>query len=149
MKGPNNKGIAGMLNSAASMLLFVMFAVCVLIIIGLAGGVYSRISSSYDETYNTAAGVKYLTNKIRSADSCEIIENGNGLALTDGGLLCVVYVRDGGVYEKNIAAGSAPTADGGEKILGLDTLEITDNGGLYSIEVAHGANSSQVLVRKG
>ncbi len=138
-----------MLNSAASMLLFVMFAVCILILLGAAGGFYSRVNDSYDSTYNTSAAVKYLSNKVRACDSCEIIEGGSGIALTDGGLLCIVYERDGAVYEKNVAAGSELVASGGERIFTLDTLDISESDGLLRIEVAHGASGCEVLVRKG
>jgi len=149
MNKPKITGASRILNTAASLLLFLIFAVCILIIIGTASGTYNRINDGYNEIYGSAASTRYLSNKIRAADSCTIIEDGSGIALTSGGLLSVIYTRDGGLYEKSAAAGSEIVADGGDMIFGLDSLLIEETDSLYRIEVTVDGSSSHILVRKG
>ena len=72
-------GSAGMLNTVAGLLLFLLFAVCSLVIIGAGAGVYSRIQEDHDSTYGSAASIRYITNKIRSGESVEIINGGSGM----------------------------------------------------------------------
>ena len=55
-------GIANVLNTSVSLLLFMMFTVCVLLLIGAAADTYSGINKGYEETYGSAATVRYLSN---------------------------------------------------------------------------------------
>ena len=71
-----NTRVTGVLNTVASLLLFLMFTVCMLVVIGAGAGIYSRINKSYETTYGSAAAIRYVSNKIKASDSCEIIENG-------------------------------------------------------------------------
>ncbi len=149
MKGTNNTGISGLLNTMASMLLFLVFAICMLVIIGSAAGTYSRINKSYDTTYGSAASIRYISNKIRSADSCELIDGGNGVVLNSGNMVTVVYQLGGGLYEKNIANGGDTSPSGGELIFEIDKMDIQEHDSLYEISVNFNGSSSSVLVRKG
>ena len=47
------------------MILFVLFAVCSLIIVAAGVSTYKRISDNFDNTFATSAAVSYVTNKIR------------------------------------------------------------------------------------
>lgn len=142
-------GSAGMLNTIAGLLLFLLFAVCSLVIIGAGAGVYSRIQEGHDSTYGSAASIRYITNKIRSGESVEIINGGSGMVLTDSGIRCVIYAENGGLYEKTVSADAEITADGGNMIFSLDELAITESDGLYEITVSSGADKTTALVRKG
>ena len=148
MMKPINTGVTRILNTAASLLLFLLFIICTLFIIKSAAGTYGRINDGYEETYGSAASARYISNKMRAADSCEIIDSST-VALTSGGLLTVIYINDGGLYEKYLAAGSDIVADGGDMIFELDSMNITENERLYSIEITVGGSSSEILLRKG
>lgn len=149
MNNPNGSGITGVLNTVASMLLFLVFAVCMLIIIGSAAGTYSRINKSYDTTYGSAASIRYISNKIRAADSCVIIDDGSGVVLTNSTVTTVVYHTGSGLYEKNISSGDDITVSGGELIFEIDSMKISEQELLYKISVNYNGSSSAVLVRKG
>lgn len=138
-----------MLNTIAGLLLFLLFAVCSLVIIGAGTGVYTRIQEGHESTYGSAASIRYITNKIRSGESVEIINDGSGLVLTDGGIKCIIYAENGSLYEKTVSADSEITADGGYMIFSLDKFEITESDGLYEITVDCGADETSAIVRKG
>lgn len=149
MKGSNGSSAARVLNTVASLLLFLVFTVCMLIIIGAAAGTYSRISSGYERVYGSAAAIRYISNKIRSADSVEIIEGGSGIIAESGRMCSVIYEESGCLYEKSIAVDGDRNASGGEQVLDIDSIRITDIGEMYEISVTQGTSSSVVLLRKG
>ncbi len=142
-------GSADMLNTVAGLLLFLLFAVCSLVIIGAGAGVYSRIQDNHDSTYGSSASIRYITNKIRSGESVEVIGEGSGIVLTDGGIKCIIYAENGGLYEKTVAADADAIADGGDMIFSLDELEIIESKRHYEITVTRGADETTAIVRKG
>ncbi len=141
------KNLADIVRTASSMLLFLLFTGCMLIIIAAASSTYSRITQGFDSTFNTSASVRYITNKIRSGESCEIIENGNGIAISDSGLICIIYCNGDGIYEKNISEGSPLTAQGGNRIFNINDIDITSDGDTYIITVSHDGQSASSRVR--
>ncbi len=149
MKNYEIKSGSRVLNTAASLLLFLIFAVCMLAIIGAGAGIYSRINSGYETTYGSAAAIKYVSNKIRAADSCEIIENGEGIALLSGNVISVIYSGGDGIYEKNISADSDISAQGGELVAQAQKMHIGEKSGLYEISVTCRSDVYSVFVRKG
>ncbi len=147
--GPNNTGTSRVLNTFAGMLLFLIFTVCMLMIIGAAAGTYSRINKGYETTYGSAAALRYVSNKIRAADTCEVLSSGNGITVTNGSLLTVIYMGNDGLYEKNVAINGNIEPVGGELILEIDGLSVVDDGKIYRINVECGGDDASVLVRKG
>ncbi len=141
------KGTSRVLNTAASLLLFLIFTVCMLMIIGSGAGIYSRINDGYHETYGSSAAIKYISNKIRSADECEIIEN--GILLKNGSIITVIYSSDSGIYEKSTSSDNPVSAEGGDKVVDGASMNITDKNGLYEISVICGENASSSFIRKG
>ena len=148
MKKYTSKSLADITEAAGSMLLFTLFAACMLIIISAAASAYSRINSGYEKSFTVSASLKYVTNKLRSADSVEILGD-EGIAVENGGILCVIYCGTDGIYEKNISAGETPEMSGGTCIFAEAALYVTEEGNLYTIAVTRGEETSQVLVRKG
>lgn len=149
MKKYTSKSLADIAEAAGSMLLFTLFAACMLIIIGAAASVYTRISSGYEQSFTSSATLKYVTNKLRGADSAEILGEGEGIAVVNGGIMCVIYSGADGIYEKNISLGETPEMSGGTCIFGAAELSVTDDGSLYTISVLYDNEKSRVLVRKG
>ncbi len=149
MNNYNYKSGSRVLNTAASLLLFLIFAVCMLVIIGAGAGIYSRINSGYEATYGSSAAIRYVSNKVRSADSCEIIEDGKGIALNNGNVICVIYSGSDGIYERNMSADSAVAAEGGELVVEAQEMFIKEKEGLYEISVKCQGGDTSVLVRKG
>ncbi len=141
----NHKSFADVVRTASSMLLFLIFTVCTLVIIAVAASTYSRITEGFDSSFNTSAAVRYISNKIRSSDNVELTEN--VIAAKNGNIISVIYRGSDGLYEKNISADADITADGGEKIFDIDTFSVSLENDLYHIEVTHGEESSSTFIR--
>lgn len=146
MDGRKDAGKADIVGTVGSMLLFLVFTVCMLVIIAAAASTYAGISSGFDRSFTSSASLRYLSNKIRGAESYEIIEGGTGIAAVNGGITCVIYYRDGGLYEKNVSSSDSAAAGGGDKIFNIDGLEITEENGLYVISVSYEEESSSVFI---
>ncbi len=137
------------LNTIASLLLFLVFTVCMLIIIGTAAGTYSRINSGYERIYGSAAAIRYVSNKIRASESVEIIDGGSGIVLESGRTCIVIYTHKGGLYEKTIPTDGDRTASGGDLVIEVDSVSVADMGDMYKISVEQGGSGSVVMLRKG
>ncbi len=149
MRNLKIKEKADSVSAFGSMLLFLIFAVCTLLIIVTAAGTYSRISDDFDGLYGGSAALRYVSNKIRSADSAELLDGGNGLALRNGGVVSVIYFEDGELYERSAAADAEPERSGGEPLFALDGISISLEDGLYRITAALNGEEYSVLVREG
>ena len=149
MKIMNNTRVSGVLNTVASLLLFLVFAVCMLVVIGAGAGIYSRINKSYETTYGSVAAVRYVSNKIKASDTCEIIESGKGIALENGSIVCIIYEGADGLYEKNLPVGSAITAGGGNVVVEKAGMTIVESNGMYEISVNCSGDNIKTFVRKG
>lgn len=148
MKTYKHKGISNNINTVGSMMLFLMFASCMMMIIGVAAGTYNRINSGFEQTFGTGASLRYITNKIKSAQSTALINEGSGLLLENGSYSDVIFFADGGLYERSVTEGVQITYTGGDKLFSVDDLKITEEDGLYRITVNINGKSEQVLVRK-
>lgn len=144
--GRRGAGRSDIVGTVGSMLLFLVFTVCMLVIIAAAASTYAGISSGFDKSFTSSASLRYLSNKIRGAESYEIIEGGTGIAAVNGGITCVIYYKDGGLYEKNVSSAEGAAADGGDKIFDIDGLEIRRENGLYEISVRYEEESASVYI---
>lgn len=122
-------------NSVGSMLLFLLFTICALVMVTIASGTYSRISKRFNDTFNSAASVRYISNKIRSCDSVGLIDTENSmLVLNEDGYKTIIYLKDGGIYEASVSESSEITAVGGDLLFDVTAINFTDCGnGLIKI----------------
>lgn len=146
MDGRKGKSRADIVGTVGSLLLFFVFTVCMLVIIAAAASTYSSIKTGFGQTFTSSASLRYMSNKIRSADSCELMEDGKGIVLESGGIACVIYYDNGGLYEKNVTAEGDLSANGGYRIFDISGLSITERDGLYEISVSLGGDSSSVFI---
>lgn len=149
MKKYKNRTLSDTVSTIGSMLLFLVFAVCLLMMIAVAAGTYSRISSGFNKTFGSSASLRYISNKIKSSERLEIAENGSALLLRNGGMIDVIYFENDGLYEKSIAADDVPDIGGGDRIFELNEMNVSDMGDLYKITVAFGEEENSTFVRKG
>ncbi|MGN1422032.1 MAG: DUF4860 domain-containing protein [Oscillospiraceae bacterium] len=140
---------ADSVSAFGSMLLFLIFAVCTMMMIVTAAGTYSRISEDFDGIFGGSAALRYVSNKIRAADSTQPLDGGKGLAVRSGGVMSVIYFEDGELYERTSAADAVPETSGGEPLFALDGMNISLDGGLYRITVSLNGEEYSVLVREG
>lgn len=134
MNRPETKRRAEVISSAANMTLFLLFAVCCLVMITVAASAYGRINENYGNTFNSTAAVRYITNKIRASEDAQILD-GNQLLLTNAGYSTLIYQQGDTVYERLFPEGDIITAEGGEELFRASKLSLQDKGGLISIIV--------------
>ena len=129
------------------MILFLLFAVCSLIIVAAGVSTYSRISDNFRNTFSSSAAVSYVTNKIRGGSSV-VLGDGSGLAVYSDETACIIMNTDGGIAEKNIRASAEVTYDGGDVIFPSSKLVIKEEEpGLYSVSVVSGERTYTALCR--
>lgn len=147
MKQFQYKSLADTVGTIGSMLLFLLFAACMLMIISVAAGTYNRISRNFDNTFGVTASLRYVSNKLKSCESAEIINDGTGLIIKNGEVLSVVYFTNGGLYERSYSSDDEPEAEGGEKIFDLTSVKIEKQDKFYKIFVSNGIEDNFTLVR--
>lgn len=148
MNRPETKRLAEAVSSAANMTLFLLFAVCCLVMITVAASAYSRINENYGNTFNSTAAVRYITNKIRASESVEILAE-NQLLLENSGYSTLIYQQDGIMYERLFSEDDIITAEGGEELFRAVKLSLRNKSGLISVTVTDGDGVSfEALCRK-
>ncbi len=148
MKYRSDRTLADTASAVSSMFLFLLFAVCMLMSIAVAADTYDRIKTGYQQSFGASASIKYVSNKLRTAQSVILLDNG-GAAVECGGIVSVIWCADGALYEKNTEVGENITADGGDRISSIDMMNISEHDGLYEITVSAGKQTSAAFVRKG
>ena len=147
MKTLIGKRLAGSVSSVSSMLLFLIFAVCSLIMIGGGASAYSRISDSFRSSFSSSAAVRYVTNKIRSGDSVVIENGGKGLAVYSGNSVCVIMTDEGGIGERTVSAESYRDYYGGDIIFENTSLEVKEEFGMYRVTAVSADDTCTVYCR--
>ena len=137
MKSLLGRKLANSVNSVGSMILFLLFAACSLVMIAVGAATYSRISDSFSDTFSSSAAVRYVTNKIRSGERAEVGADG-GISVYTGGIVCVISNGDGGVGERNAKADSVDSGVEGDIIFPGTVIEIEESGGLFIITAKSG-----------
>ena len=148
MKNYKSKDLSDTIGTIGSMLLFLLFAGCMLMMVASAAGTYSRISNNFNKTFGTTASLRYVSNKIKSAETAEIIENGSGLILKNGTAVNVIYFKDNGLYEKTVMSEEDAFPGGGERIFELTELNVSENGGTYKVTAVFGSDKDFTYVRR-
>ena len=148
MKNYKNKSLGDTISTIGSMLLFMLFTGSLLMMIAVAAGTYSRISTNFDKTFGSSATLRYISNKLKNGENAEIAEDGTALFIKNGGICDVIYFKNGSLYEKSIAADNTPTADGGMPIFDLTELKIAEEGDLFKITVTMNGEQNSTYVRR-
>lgn len=148
MKNYKNRSFGDMISTVASMLLFLIFAGCLLMIISIAAGTYNRISNTFDKTFGSSASLRYISNKIKNSESTEIAEEGTAIYLKSGELMNIIYFENGALYEKSISADEVPSTGDGDKLFDLGNMKISDNGELLKITVTLNNEENSTYIRR-
>lgn len=148
MKNYKNRSLGDTISTVASMLLFLIFSGCLLMIIAIAAGTYNRISTNFNKTFGSSASLRYISNKVKNADSTEIAEEGTAIYLKSGDLINIIYFENGALYEKSISADTEPSTGDGDKLFDLSNVNISDNGELLKITVTLNNEENSTYVRR-
>ncbi len=148
MRSLLGKKLANSVSSVGSMILFLLFAVCSLIIVAAGVSTYSRISDNFNSTFSSSAAVSYVTNKIRGGTGVVIGDGETGLTVYSDETACVIMNSGGGIAEKNIRASADITNTGGDVIFPKTMLVLKEEEpGLFSVSVVSGKRTYTALCR--
>ena len=134
MVRPQTRRLAETVSSAAGMTLFLIFAVCCLIMITVAASAYKRINDSYGEVFNSAAAVRYVSNKLHACEGAELISE-KELLIKSSGFSTLIYERDGVLYERLFPEDSEIKSESGERLFTVGDFSVKRDGGLLAISV--------------
>lgn len=148
MKNYKNRSLSDVISTVGSMTLFLLFTGCLLMMIAVAAGTYSRISSNFDKTFGSSASLRYISNKLKSAEKVSVAEDGKALYLEDESIIDIIYFSNGALYENNFSSDTVPTLSGGAKIFDLTDISISEQGELFKVTVTLDGEQNSTYVRR-
>ncbi|MDO4530821.1 MAG: DUF4860 domain-containing protein [Bacillota bacterium] len=127
-----------------ALLLFGVFAVCILMVLLMGAGSYQRMTERDQKTYAERTAVQYLTTRVRQADasggvSVEKLEGLDALVLSetleDEVYETKLYCYEGWLMECYAAADSDLSPVDGERILEAQEMNLSMDGQMLQIEL--------------
>ena len=144
------------ISSLLALLLFAVFAVCILSVLLSGTQIYQRLTDRDDAAYTHRTVVQYLSTKVRQADCAQMITVEDFCGTTalvfsedlEGELFDTrIYCHDGYLYELFVPASLDAVPEDGESLLPLQSMEITQEGSLlrFSLVEADGSLTDFLL----
>lgn len=145
------------LDGLTALLLFGVFAACVLVVLLSGADAYRRLTARDQASYDRRTCVQYLATRVRQADALEGVAveefgGGEALVLADGDFLTRVYCYEGYLMELYTDALSELGPEAGERVMALDGLELRLERGLLTAEVTDtegGRSTIRLSLRSG
>jgi len=155
-KSSQKQNISGLM----VLLLFGIFAVCILSVLFSGTRIYDRLTERDKITFDTRSAVQYLATRIHQAENAasltlESAEGGTMLRIAQayGEELyeTLLYCHDGWLCELFVPAGEEFEPDAGERILPVERMTGTIDNGLLTLSVAdeNGEQTISLLLRGG
>ena len=148
--GQNNRKVDNLL----VLLLFGVFAVCILSVLLMGADVYQRLAARDQLSYDQRTAAQYLATRVRQADrqgavSVRCFEGQDALAFMEtiegDTYETLVYCYDGYLRELFVASGGGFLPEDGEKVLAVQGLSIRQDGQLLDMELTSPSGEMQVL----
>lgn len=140
------------LNGLMALLLFGVFAACVLAVLLTGANAYRRLTQRDQAAYLRRTCVQYLATRVRQADSrdCVAVEDFDGadaliLMETGGDYATRIYCYDGWLMELYAAADADMEPQDGEKVLELGSLTLSLEDGRLTADVADQEGTTETL----
>ena len=132
------------------LLLFGVFAVCVLPVLLTGAKAYRRLTLRDQEAYSRRTCVQYIATRVRQGDmegavTVEPFGEGDALVMAKDGYVTRVYWHDGWLMEMYAGEDVQLAPEDGEKIMELDGLAMSMDGGLLTVEVDGGDAGTDTL----
>lgn len=134
------------------LLLFGVFAVCVLAVLLTGARAYRRLTQRDQVAFDRRACVQYLTTRVRQADAgggvaLRPFGEGDALLLPAGeGYVTWVYWHDGWLMELYTFEDAALAPEDGARIMPLEGLSLSLADGVLTAELADGAGGTDTLL---
>ena len=139
-----------------TLMLFLVFAICIVSVILGATGIYERLSNRSAETGDRRAAAMFVAVKLRQNDimggvRIENLDGEDALVFTEeleAGRFCTwLYCHEGWLYEILVPARVTPRPGDGEKLIPAQAMELETDGSLVSISIrdAEGVVTRQAI----
>lgn len=136
-----------------ALLLFGVFAICILAVLLGATGIYQRLTERDARSYEARTAAMYVTTKVRQNDraggiAVEQIGQSDALVLTETvegeTFRTWIYCYDGYLYELFLPADLEAAPEDGERLLPVEHLELSLKDGLLSAQITQSGESQQL-----
>lgn len=146
------KTIQHHIDALAALLLFGVFAVCVLAVLLSGADAYQRLTGRDQNAFDRRTAVQYLATRVRQADAA------GGVALEEfGGVRSLVldaqstyptwlYCYDGQLMELYCYVEDRPGPEDGLPLLELEGLDVSLSDGLLTLEVTGAGGETSTLL---
>lgn len=140
------------IDGLAALLLFGIFAVCVLMVLLTGANAYRRLTERDQQAYQRRTCAQYIVARVRQADRLNGIKvepfgDGNALTLAeDAGYHTLVYCYDGWLMELYCGVDAELEPQDGERLLEMEGLEFSLEDGLLTA-VIDGADGTKDVLR--
>lgn len=130
------------LEGLIALLLFGVFAVCILIVLLTGANTYHRLTDSGREAYDRRTSVHYIATQIRKADCADCVSivsfgDGNALSLAqniDGeSYVTLIYIFDGYLMELFCSGPDDMSPEDGEQVMPISALDVSMSENTVSI----------------
>ena len=151
-----NKRSFQQIGSLAALIVFGLFAACVLLVLFSGAGAYSRLSARDRQAYEARTGAQYITTRVHQAESPAAVTlvpfgDGDALCLADetdyGTYYTLVYCSGGWLRELYTGDITASTPEAGEKLMesGGVAFTLTDTLLTVTLHETDGTDTTVVL----
>ena len=145
------KTITHHLDGLIALLLFGVFAVCVLAVLLTGADAYRRLTARDNAAYDRRTCIQYIATQVRRTDSLENIKvtsfgDGDALILdADEEYVTYIYCCDGWLRELYCWAGEPMSPEDGEKVMELEALSLQYESGTLTIRTTGGSGEETEL----
>ena len=138
------------LSALAPLVLFAVFACCVVIVLLFGADIYQGLAQRDRESYQRRTAVQYLTTRIRQCDSVDMVFVGDfheAIPAADGDVIFIcetigertfytrIYCYDGYLCELFGETDSGLEPADGERILEAEQMNVTNDNGTFWFQV--------------
>lgn len=138
------------MSSLLMLLLFGIFAACVLAVLLTGARAYRGLTQRDQAAFDRRTGVQYIAARVRQADTLdgvavESFGDTTALAIKQGGMVTWVYWHDGYLMELYTFADAELSPEDGVKIMELDSLTLAMDEGLLTAEIGSAEGVTDTL----
>lgn len=129
------------IDGLVALLLFGVFAACVLVVLLTGADAYRRLTERDQAAYERRTGVQYIATRVRQADhaggvAVEDFGGADALILgADETYAARVYCYDGWLMELYCLAGESFSPEDGERIIEAQELKLSLDQGMLGVQV--------------
>ncbi len=144
------QGTKHQMDGLLMLLLFGVFAVCVLSVLLTGAKAYRGLTERDQAAYDRRTCVQYIATRVRQGDieggvRVEPFQDATALCLTQDGYVTRVYWYDGYLMELYTGADAELHPEDGEKIMPMESLALAMEDGLLRLEIGTAGGAVDTL----